>query len=107
MRLSDYQDATLRTIFNAVNAFYELEETHVRESWERTRWQTCTLLNIQLARKDRMDVFKLLPLPWDENRVDKLETKKLTYDEQKEYFEKLDAAMKNRKMTLINGDRRS
>ncbi|MBK8706582.1 MAG: hypothetical protein IPN33_25435 [Saprospiraceae bacterium] len=91
-------DSELRTIFSAIEKFYELEETRQQQEWERTRWQATTLVNIQLKRGDRMKVTQLLPLPWDNQ--EKLQVSKpLTYEEQKERFEKIDAFMKQRKGT--------
>lgn len=98
MGLNDYMNSELCTLFNAIEAYFEVEETRQRQEWERTRWQAATLVNIQLKRQDRMKVTELLPLPWD--REEKMQVAKpLTYDEQKERFERIDAFMKQRKAT--------
>ena len=36
--------------WNKVEGFYELENMRQRSDWERTRWSTCLLLNIQLPK---------------------------------------------------------
>lgn len=96
MGLGDYMDSELCTLFNAIEAYFEVEETRQRQEWERTRWQAATLVNIQLKKKDRLKVNELLPLPWDKEG-DLQVVKPLTYEEQKERFEKIDAFMKQRK----------
>ena len=96
MSISDYMNAELRTIVNALNQYYELEEERQRQYWERTRWQTAALVNIQLSKKDKIKVFDLLPLPWDDE-IQRTTAKPMSYDEQKAAFEKIDAMMKSRK----------
>ena len=44
---------------------YEREEARERGEWERTRWQTCLLLNIQIASKDKITPTDLIEFPWE------------------------------------------
>jgi len=61
----EYQFWTFRQFGNAVRAFYEMQEANERQNWERTRWSTSVLLNVQLDKKNRIKPTELLPLPWD------------------------------------------
>lgn len=42
-----------------------MQEANERQNWERTRWSTSVLLNVQLDKKNRIKPTDLLPLPWD------------------------------------------
>jgi hypothetical protein len=44
---------------------YEREEFRERQAWERTRWQTCLLLNIQLTHKDKLLPTDLIEFEWE------------------------------------------
>lgn len=105
MSLSDYMDSELRTLFNAIEKHFEIEEQRQRQEWERVRWLAATTVNIQLKRKDRVKVTELLPLPWDSDGGKQV-AKPLSYDEQKALFEKLDNYVAQKKAAK-NGDRRS
>lgn len=39
-----------------------------REAWERTRYQTWYLIQVQLEKKDRQRITDFLPFPWDEKK---------------------------------------
>lgn len=43
-----------------------MQEANERQNWERTRWSTAVLLNVQLDKKHRIKPTQLLSLPWDE-----------------------------------------
>lgn len=107
MSLDDYRNSELSTLFNVIEKYFEIQEKQQRGAWERTRWQTAALVNIQLKKSDRLKTTDLLPLPWDsENEGAK--PRAMTYEEQKAAFEKIDAYMarkKAEKLALANGDR--
>ncbi len=42
-----------------------MQEANERQNWERVRWSTSVLLNVQLDKKNRIKPTDLLPLPWD------------------------------------------
>lgn len=42
-----------------------MQEASERQNWERTRWSTWVLLNVQLDKKNRIEQTKLLPFDWD------------------------------------------
>lgn len=47
------------------NAWIEHQTFSERQQWERVRWQTTYLLNIQLKEKDRQTPNKFFPFEWD------------------------------------------
>ena len=61
MRVEDFYDMIPKHFFNKLNGFFELEQMRERNEWERTRWQTCYLLNIQIAKGKKL---KLTDLIW-------------------------------------------
>lgn len=50
----------------AENGWREYQE---REAWERTRLQTWYLVQIQLEKKDRQEITRFLPFPWDPKKT--------------------------------------
>jgi hypothetical protein len=103
MSRAEYQDETIGQLLTRIAGFYEVEEMRNREAWERCRWSTAVLLNIQLAKKDRIQAHKLLPLPWDEDTQAIKKSRKLTPEEQAAIFGKVDKLMKTRKHGSIGG----
>ena len=79
---TEYQYWTFRQFNNAVKAFYAMQEANERQNWERTRWSTSVLLNVQLDKKHRIKPTQLLPLPWD------VETKALAHKAAKQVDER-------------------
>ncbi len=88
-----------REFWNRVDGFNELENLRQRGNWERTRWSTCLLLNIQLGKGKRLKPIDLIEFEWDE-KDRKSEFKKLK--ERAEYMKKLDEFERNKK--LENGE---
>ena len=74
-----------------------MQEANERQNWERTRWSTSVLLNVQLDKKNRIKPTELLPLPWDsetEHAAKKATSTKI--DEKAEaLFRKWDEEVKN------------
>lgn len=103
MRRHDFEDETIGQLLTRIDGFYEVEEMRNREAWERCRWSTAVLLNIQLAKKDRIQANKLLPLPWDDYTQAIKKSRKLTREEQAQIFGKVDKLMKTRKNGSIGG----
>ena len=62
-----------------MDGFYELENIRERGKWERTRWQTTLLLNIQIAKGKKIKPTDLIEFEWDEKDIkvdyDKLKAK--------------------------------
>tara|TARA_R110002020_G_scaffold28401_6_gene90647 strand:- start:8079 stop:8354 length:276 start_codon:yes stop_codon:yes gene_type:complete len=72
MNVDDFYDMLPREFWNKVDGFYELENMRHRSDWERTRWSTCLLLNIQMAKGKRLKPTDLIKFEWDkeENKID-------------------------------------
>ena len=62
-----------------MDGFYELENIRERGKWERTRWQTTLLLNIQIAKGKKIKPTDLIEFEWDKKNIkvdyDKLKAK--------------------------------
>ena len=66
--------------------FYELEKLRERGNWERTRWSTTLLLNIQIGKGKKLKPTDLIEFDWDKN------DKKIDYEKLKakaEYIKKM------------------
>ena len=72
MNVDDFYDMLPREFWNKVDGFYELENMRQRNDWERTRWSTCLLLNIQIAKGKRIKPTDLIRFEWDkdEKKID-------------------------------------
>ena len=69
-----------------MDGFYELENIRERGKWERTRWQTTLLLNIQIAKGKKIKPTDLIEFEWDKKNI------KVDYDKLKakaEYFKNM------------------
>ena len=72
--------------WNKLDGFYELENIRERSKWERTRWQTTLLLNIQMAKGKKIKPTDLIEFEWDKK------DKKIDYEKLKakaEYIKKM------------------
>ena len=72
MNVDDFYDMLPREFWNKVEGFYELENMRQRSDWERTRWSTCLLLNIQIQKGKRIKPQDLILFDWekDEKNID-------------------------------------
>ena len=52
-----------------VDGFYELENMRQRSDWERTRWSTCLLLNIQLPKNKSIKPTDLIKFDWEQEAL--------------------------------------
>ena len=87
MNVDEFYDMLPREFWNKVEGFYELENLRQRNDWERTRWSTCLLLNIQLPKNKSIKPTDLMKFDWEKN-IKKEDFKKLK--ERAEYIKKLD-----------------
>jgi len=87
MSVEDFYDMIPRHFFNKMDGFFELEQLRDRSDWERTRWQTCYLLNIHLPRGKQIKLKDLLQFEWD-NKDAKEDYSKLK--DRAEYIKKLE-----------------
>jgi len=87
MGVDEFYDMLPREFWNKVDGFYELENLRQRNDWERTRWSTCLLLNIQLPKHKTIKPTELIEFQWDEKKKD-IDFKKLK--ERAEYIKKME-----------------
>tara|TARA_R110000751_G_scaffold191657_1_gene297289 strand:+ start:252 stop:527 length:276 start_codon:yes stop_codon:yes gene_type:complete len=69
MNVNDFYDMLPREFWNKVDGFYELENMRQRSDWERTRWSTCLLLNIQLPKNKSINPTDLMRFEWEEEAL--------------------------------------
>ena len=87
MNVDDFYDMLPREFWNKVDGFYELENMRQRSDWERTRWSTCLLLNIQLPKNKSIKPTDLIRFEWEQEAL------KIDFEELKrkaEYIKKLE-----------------
>ena len=69
MNVDEFYDMLPREFWNKVEGFYELENIRQRSDWERTRWSTCLLLNIQLPKNKSIKPTDLVRFEWEEEKM--------------------------------------
>ena len=69
MNVDDFYDMLPREFWNKVDGFYELENIRQRSDWERTRWSTCLLLNIQLPKNKSIKPTDLIKFDWEQEAL--------------------------------------
>ena len=87
MNVDDFYDMLPREFWNKIDGFYKLENLRQRSDWERTRWSTCLLLNIQLPKNKRIKPTDLIKFEWEEEEL-KIDFKDLKI--KAEYIKKLE-----------------
>ena len=87
MNVDDFYDMLPREFWNKVDGFYELENMRERSDWERTRWSTCLLLNIQLPKNKSIKPTDLMRFQWEKEAL-KIDFKDLKM--KAEYIKKLE-----------------
>ncbi len=88
-----------REFWNRVDGFIEIQNLKDKNEWERTRWSTCILLNIQLGKGKKIKPTDLIEFDWDK-KDRKIDFKKIK--EKADYMKKLDEFERNKK--LENGE---
>ena len=68
MNVDDFYDMLPREFWNRVDGFYKLENMRQKSDWERTRWSTCLLLNIQMAKGKSIKPTDLIVFEWEEDK---------------------------------------
>ena len=67
MNIEYLYSLTPREFYNIVHGFERDRELRDRVEWERTRWQTVALINIQLDKKYKMKkVTDLVTFSWEQ-----------------------------------------
>ena len=87
MNVDDFYDMLPREFWNKVDGFYELVNMRQRSDWERTRWSTCLLLNIQLPKNKSIKPTDLMKFEWEKEAL-KIDFKDLKM--KAEYIKKLE-----------------
>ncbi len=70
----------------------EIEQTRIRQAWERERWAVWVATCIQLDKKDRQPMTEMFPLPWETTALPQREP---TLEERKERIKELKACIKH------------
>ncbi len=65
MGVNEFYNYLPKHFWNKLDGFYELENIRERGRWERTRWQTTLLLNIQIAKGKKLKPTDLIEFEWD------------------------------------------
>ena len=63
--------------WHKVDGFYDLENMREKMEWERCRWQTTLLLNIQLPKNKNVKPTELIEFDWDKKNKKKIDIEKL------------------------------
>lgn len=94
MKPQDFLDMLPKYFWRKMNGFYGLKNQKERQNWERTRWQTWLLLNVQIDSKKRLKLTDLIEFDWEKNRHKIVDEKAKNYAE---YIKKLeDYKLKNK-----------
>ena len=70
MQVDEFYDMLPKFFWNKMDGFYELENMRQRQEWERVRWQTTLLLNIQLPKNKTVKPTDLMKFDWDSKGKD-------------------------------------
>ena len=76
MGVNEFYDYLPKHFWNKLDGFYELENIREKSKWERVRWQTTLLLNIQMAKGKKIKPTDLIEFEWDKKEK-KINYKKL------------------------------
>jgi len=68
MSVKEFYDMLPKHFFNKLNGFFDLEQMRERNEWERCRWSTCYLLNIQIAKGKKLKLTDLIEFDWDKKK---------------------------------------
>lgn len=60
-----FYEATPRELENALKGFFNLHEVREQQAWERERWSTLVLVNIQLPKNQKVKATDLVRFPWE------------------------------------------
>ena len=65
MKVEDFLDMLPKYFWRKMSGFYKLQNLKERQGWERTRWQTWLLLNIQMEKGKKLKITDLAHFDWD------------------------------------------
>ena len=87
MSVDGFYDMLPKHFWNKLDGFYELENMRQQQEWERVRWQTTLLLNIQLPKNKTIKPKDLVEFDWDK-KTSNVDLKKLKA--KAEYIKKME-----------------
>lgn len=68
-----FYEATPRELENALKGLFHFYELKEQQNWERERWSTSVLVNIQLPKNKKIKATDLVQFPWEvKNKAPKL-----------------------------------
>lgn len=70
MKPQDFLDMLPKYFWRKMSGFYNVINLKERQDWERTRWQTWLLLNVQMDSKKRLKITDLIEFEWDKKNKD-------------------------------------
>lgn len=91
LSLADFVTMTPAEFVYAWLGWAALEESRMRQAWERERWAVWVATCIQLERKDRLPMRDMFPLPWEESSEHRPE---LTLEERKKRIDEMKACIR-------------
>lgn len=96
MSVAEFYDLSPVEFFYSMEEYGERQMTYHKVVYDSMRLQTFFLVNLQLARKDKIkDVHKLMPFPWDKEQSK--EVKKQSVEEMKQILLGIVKSVKKKK----------
>lgn len=86
MRPDDFDSLTPAEFIYTYLGWSNLEQSRLKQSWERERWAAWITTSVQLDKKDRLPMVDMFPLPWEQPTTSPRE---LTMEERKERVNQL------------------
>ena len=65
LSVSEFYDMIPRQFFNMLEGYQEVRNNQEQSDWQRIRWQTTLLINIQLERGKRIKPSDLIQFDWE------------------------------------------
>ena len=65
LSVSEFYDMIPRQFFNMLEGYQEIRNNQEQSDWQRIRWQTTLLINIQLERGKRIKPTDLIQFDWE------------------------------------------
>ena len=76
LSVSEFYDMIPRQFFNMLEGYQEVRNNQEQSDWQRIRWQTTLLINIQLERGKRIKPTDLIQFDWEKEEKE-IDLKKL------------------------------
>lgn len=94
LSVEEFYNMIPRHFFNKMSGFYELLSLKEKHEWERVRWQTAVLVNLQIPKGKRIKPTDLIQFDWDKKKRE-VDYKKLK--ERAEYIKRIEELKKDGK----------